>query len=492
MKNRYSKMAFLALFIFSSFYSFSQEEVASEIFENYEEYKEPSLKERRITRSDIQPLIEKWKDHPAVDVQKVGTSIEGRELTLLSIGTGEKDVFLWSQMHGDESTATMAIFDLLNFLTDDSFSSEKQELLQEVRLHFLPMPNPDGAEKFERRNALGIDVNRDALRLQSPEAKTLKRIRDSLDAEFGFNLHDQSKYYNAEGTPNPATISFLAPAYNHEKSVNEVRGDAMKLIVEMNEQLQKHIPGNVAKYNDDFEPRAFGDNIQKWGTSTILIESGGYPEDPEKQEIRKMNFLAILTALFSIANDEYRSIDIADYEKIPQNDRKLFDLKLKGLEYELLGDTYVLDLGINRDEVAAKENGEFYYRGRVADQGDLSTNYGYETLDGTGFKIVPGKVFPEVQESMEDLEKLDFSSLLEQGYSYVKVRDIPKEKNSTTFPLHVVGENFEVPQHLEPGMNPTFFLKKEGHPGYAVVNGFIYLMKGANPENLIENALIFD
>ena len=59
----------------------------------------------------------------------------------------------------------------------------------------------------------------------------------------------------------------------------------MKIIVFMNDILQKYAPGQVGRYNDDFEPRAFGDNIQKWGTSTILIESGGYPNDIEKQEI---------------------------------------------------------------------------------------------------------------------------------------------------------------------------------------------------------------
>src|SRR5690606_9761697 len=167
-------------------------------------------------------------------------------------------------------------------------------------------------------------------------------IRDSLEADFGFNLHDQSKYYNAETTANPATISFLAPAFNYEKEINDVRGDAMKLIIAMNRQLQQIIPGQVAKYNDDFEPRAFGDNIQKWGTSTILIESGGYLNDPEKQKIRKLNFIAILSALFSISNKDYKDLPVQEYEQIPENDSKLFDLKLTGLNYELLGKDYIL------------------------------------------------------------------------------------------------------------------------------------------------------
>ena len=204
-----------------------------------------------------------------------------------------------------------------------------------------------------------------------------------------------------------------------------------------------------------------------------------------------MNFLAILTALFSIANEDYKSAAISDYEKILQNDSKLFDLKLTGLEYELLGENYMLDLGINRSEVSSEGEQDYFYRGRIADQGDLSTNYGYETVDVSGFKMLPGKIFPEVQENLKALKKLDFSSLLENGYSYVRVKELPDEKNFTTFPVHVVDENFEVPQDLEPGVNPTFFLKKEGHQGYAVVNGFVYKIGEPNPEEHIENALIF-
>ncbi len=239
------KNVLIGLFVIFSSFSFSQS-FESQIIAHYKEFKESSLKERRITYNDIQPLISNLKNNPFFEVQKVGESIEGRDLHLISVGEGDTDVLLWSQMHGDESTATMAIFDIFNFLAADSFQKEKEELLQNIKLHFLPMLNPDGAEKFQRRNTLGIDVNRDALRLQSPEGKTLKRIRDSLEADFGFNLHDQSKYYNAEASANPATISFLAPVYNYEKDINEVRGNAIKLIVGMNQELQKFIPGQVA------------------------------------------------------------------------------------------------------------------------------------------------------------------------------------------------------------------------------------------------------
>ena len=370
--------------------SFAQD-FTDQLFSTYEQYKEPTLQERRIKYADLQPLIARFTANPDFHVQKVGESIEGRDLTLISLGNGDTDIFLWSQMHGDEPTATQAIFDILNFFDSPDFQVEKQQMLSRLKLHFLPMLNPDGAEVYERRNALGIDVNRDALRLQSPEGRTLKRIRDSLEADFGFNLHDQSRYYNAERTPKPATISYLATAYNYEKDINQVRANAMKVIVVMNNVIQKYAPGQVGRYSDDFEPRAFGDNIAKWGTSLILIESGGFANDREKQEIRKLNYVSILSALSTIATESYKDIAIEDYEKIPRNDRKLFDLKITNLTYELLGNNYLLDLGIQRQEIDFAGHSDFYYKSIIVDQGDLSTFFGYETFDASGYTVIPPK-----------------------------------------------------------------------------------------------------
>ena len=450
------------------------EAFTSSLYETYGDYKEPTLDKRRIKHKDLQPLIAKWKEDPAIQVAQVGTSIEGRSLQLLSLGSGDIDVFLWSQMHGNEPTATQAIFDILNFFDGSSFAAEKQDILSRLKIHFLPMLNPDGAEVYQRRNTLGIDINRDALRLQSPEGQTLKKVRDSLDAEFGFNLHDQSTYYNAERTEKPATISYLAPAYNYEKEVNEKRGAAMQVIVYMNNIIQKYAPGQVGRYNDDFEPRAFGDNIQKWGTSTILIESGGYPADREKQEIRKLNYVSILSAIYTIAKGNYKDIPLEDYEKIPENDRKLFDLKIENATYPLLGKDYIMDIGIQRLEVDLEGHNDFWYSSRIIDQGDLSTYYGYETFDGTGYKIIPGKVYPKVLAEVNDMSGTEYIEKFIQGYVYFRISEPLNKITYTPAPFHLISEAYELPDFtIEVGKNPTFLLEKDGQIQFAVVNGFL-------------------
>ncbi len=465
-------------------------DITTSLYESYETYKESSIATRRIKHKDLQPLIAKFKANSKFEVTEVGRSIEGRSLSLISIGQGNIDVFLWSQMHGNEPTATQAIFDILNFLDSSDFKSEKEAILNNLKLHFLPMLNPDGAEVFQRRNTLGIDINRDALRLQSPEGRTLKRVRDSLEADFGFNLHDQSTYYNAERTEKPATISYLAPAYNYEKEINEGRGDAMRVIVFMNSIIQKYAPGQVGRYNDDFEPRAFGDNIQKWGTSTILIESGGYIDDIEKQEIRKLNYVSILSAIYTIAKGNYKEISLEDYEKIPENDRKLFDLKVEKATYELLGESYILDIGIQRLEVDLEDHQNFWYSSRIIDQGDLSTYYGYQTLDASGYVIRQGSVFPKTLNSIDELSDIDALELLKKGYTYIKLNNFPDGLLNSALPLHLIGPNYEVPElRVEVGINPTFLLAKDGEFKYAVINGFLIDLQTGKSN--FKNAMIY-
>jgi hypothetical protein len=466
-----------------------EQDITSNLYATYGKYKESTLDKRRIKHADIQPLINKLSADPKFKVAVVGKSIEGRNLSLISIGTGTTDVFLWSQMHGDEPTATQAIFDIFNFLGSGDFQTEKENILKNLKLHFLPMLNPDGAEVYQRRNTLGIDINRDALALQSPEGRTLKRVRDSLEADFGFNLHDQSTYYNAERTDKPATISYLAPAFNYEKDINEVRANAMKVIVYMNQIIQKYAPGQVGRYNDDFEPRAFGDNIQKWGTSAILIESGGFKNDPEKQEIRKLNYVSILSAIYTIANGDYKNIPILDYEKIPENDRKLFDLKLNNITYHLLGQNYTLDVGIHQMEIDYAANKNFYYSSRVVDQGDLSTYYGYETLEGKGYAVAGGKVYPKTLSSIKEASELKVMDLLKSGFMYVRVENIPKSENYVSFPINIIGKDYKVPEFkMRVGIIPNFILEQQGRPRYAVINGFLIDLESG--EGNFKNALI--
>jgi len=441
--------------------------------EKHQQYRVKSLEDRRVKHRDIQPLIDHYRQKPQFKVQRVGTSVEGRPLHLLSTGTGPTQVFLWSQMHGDESTATMAIFDVLAFLSDPANQAITKPISQKLSIHFLPMLNPDGAEVFDRRNKLGMDLNRDALRLQAPESKVLKRIRDSLQADFGFNLHDQSRNYNAAFTPKPATVSFLATAFNEAKDINETRKKSMQLIVRMNEVLQILAPGQVGRHDDTFEPRAFGDNIQKWGTSLVLIESGGYQNDLEKQVIRRLNFVTLISALSAIGDESYAQEDHQDYFDIPMNDRKLFDLKIKEVNQTWKDWRGVTDIGIQRIEVDDTAHVNFYHKSQIVDLGDLSTYYGYEEFDARGYDLVVGKKYIPQATDPKIPSKTQAIALLKKGYLYWQVAQAPSDVE-VDVPIFLVSPKFVVPDNsLYLGKNPNFLLRKNGLITHAIINGYL-------------------
>jgi len=453
-----------------------EKQLAWDLYYSYENFKEKSLVNRRFKHSDIIPLIEQAKNNKIFKVDKVGTSAEGRDIHLISAGNGKKKVFLWSQMHGDEPTATAAIFDILNFFTaGNEFADFKNFLLANLTISFLPMLNPDGAELFQRRNIFEIDLNRDLIRQQTPEAKLLKNVFDTLKADFGFNLHDQSREYAAGNSINPASISFLAPAPDWEKTITPPRENAMKLIGTMMQILNEFIPGHIGKYSDDYEPRAFGDNFTKWGTSVVLLETGGWRDDREKQFLRKINFIALLTAFASIAGEIYKDQTAEFYESIPKNEELMMDLILRNLKMKKNDHEYLVDIGINFEEKNMNGAKDFYFKASIEDIGDLSVFAGYEEIDLTGYSVEPGKTKPDAVTSIEELKKLNAPELFKEGYTNVLFKSESYLNEFSEFKFNIVLNDIsKIKSSIKVEGEANFIIKKDNEVSYTVVNGFLF------------------
>ena len=472
--------------------SMSQElDFANRLYYEYENYKEPTLTNRRFKHSDIMPLIEQLKSSDIFTVEKVGESVENRSINLITVGHGKTKVFLWSQMHGDESTATMALFDIFNFLSaDDGFNNFRHELFDKCTIYFMPMVNPDGAQLFQRRNLYDIDLNRDAIRQQTPEGRVLREVFDTLKADFGFNLHDQDTHYAAGHGFQSATLSFLAPATDFDKDVNDVRKAAMQVIGKLYSVLSSFIPGHIAKYDDDFEPRAFGDNFQKWGTSTILIESGGWKDDTEKQFIRKLNFMGMLTALKTISVESYKKENLETYDSIPFNEEDIMDLVLRNLKYKVHGSEILVDIGINQEQINTNEAKDFYYKSKIEDMGDLSVYFGNEDYDLKGMEVSEGETYPTKFHDISEIEKLDFVELYLKGYTNVILDSLEFKNNYTKLPINIVGSSHQDNKIIKTEDVPNLIIKKNGKVVYIVINGFFFDIKNLTGE--IHNGLIFN
>jgi hypothetical protein len=246
------------------------------------------------------------------------------------------------------------------------------------------MVNPDGAEFFTRRNAQQIDINRDFLARVSPEAQLLINCRDSINPQFGFNLHDQNTLWSVSDTLKPATLSFLAPATDKENSISEARKNAMLVIADIYNDLNQVLPQQIGLFDDEYEPRAFGDNFQRLGTSTILIEAGGFKLDFEKQEIRKFYFSAILSGLLSIAKKSYLKQELSNYLNIPENSKKIFHILIKNVKI----DEKQISIGINYEEnIVADDFTKTVKNFNIEDIGDLSSYGAYQVFEGQNLRI---------------------------------------------------------------------------------------------------------
>lgn len=437
-------------------------ELASVMY-NYEKYKETSMIGRSTRYENLQGVIKKLEHSSLFKIVKTGSSFNGRDINLIKVGSGKTKVFMWSQMHGDESTSTRAICDLLNFLsTNDDCQTIREKIFNSVSLFIVPMLNPDGAENYKRENAQMIDINRDAIAQQTPEGKLLYKLKNEIQPEFGFNLHDQSSGYSAGLNYKPSTISLLAPPFNEAVEINEIRIRAMKLIVSLYKDLNEIIPGHIARYDDEFEPRAFGDNFTKDGVSTILIEAGGWATDPDREYVRKIYFSALVKSLLTIADKSYEAENESDYFDIPENKERLFDLILRNVLVSRNEKIYKVDIAIKREELFDETSNRIFYKGTIADFGDLSTFFGYDdyNLD---------EHFLELPQIACD-ENMSIENFLKNKIAYIKSSQLKQkwiDKPINTFNL------IEPNLQIELDGLANFFLTKNGQSKFAVINGFL-------------------
>jgi Zinc carboxypeptidase len=326
-------------------------------------------------------------------IEKIGDSMEGRSINSVRVGAGPLGVLLWSQMHGDEPTATSALFDVFEYIRRHRSDPAVQRLLSRLTLHVVPMLNPDGAERFQRRNAQSIDVNRDALRLQTPEGRALKSLRDRVNPRVGFNLHNQGWRTSVGDPPQPASISLLSVAFDKPRTENAGRKLTKQLCAVIRDALEPFASGQIGRYDDEFEVRAFGDNITLWGTPVVLIETGPWPSQEPDGALVRLNFVAIVAALDSLATGQVERADPSRYETLPMNESKVFYVIVRNATV-INGagiPPFTADIGViaTRRVTVAEGKRELQMAMTIDDMGDLSTMGALRTIEATGMTAIP-------------------------------------------------------------------------------------------------------
>jgi len=344
----------------------------------YLKHKERSLFGRYIHSKHIEPLLANLPKPFKVDV--IGQSVNSQNIYSVTIGFGEKKVLIWSQMHGNESTTTKAIFDLLNTLQSDSEVSKA--ILSHFTLVIIPILNPDGAEIYTRLNANLVDLNRDAQQQSQPESRVLKDCFDTLKPNYCFNLHGQRTLFSAGAYNKVATLSFLSPAQDETRIVTDTRATAMAIIAKVAKSLHREIPGQIGIYDDSFNINCVGDTFQSLNVPTILFEAGHYKDDYNREEVRRLVYQSFVIALQAILISDFKTKDVQDYYKIPKNDKLFSDILITNVRF----DNVFKDVAIQYEEQLLGDTIDFIPK--VIKIEKAISGFGHKTINANGNSVL--------------------------------------------------------------------------------------------------------
>lgn len=443
----------------------------------YVSYREDKIVDRRFSMSRHSEILHQIGNSKGFILDTLGYSVESRPIYAVKWGNGPKKVLLWSQMHGDEPTATMALLDLFHFLKEDQQFKDFRKLLSDsLELIFIPCLNPDGAVCYQRRNAMDIDINRDAVELKSPEARILKDVFDTFHPHWAVNLHDQSPYYTSDGISREVYFSFQVPPVDETGTVSGSMIPAGELLGALIGDLQEVLgPGHIAKYPVRYAQNAFGESFQQRAVPTILIESGFKRGDTEKQWLRQQHWLLLVKLIEHIAawNQASEKDDTGKYYQLEECSITYHDIIIEHVTIPFKKGNKTADVGIRRLWKACSPEGALRTVGYIGRIGEPFSLKGDHYLNGKYYQWTPSKLYPDSLAEIQELFELNLSELVKEGYVQFRMRSGPDTcLIDPSFPLAINSQSWTHPKEGQP---LSFFLKSQGGgASYLFHNGYIH------------------
>ncbi|RZQ52253.1 hypothetical protein C1E23_15335 [Pseudoalteromonas phenolica] len=152
------------------------------------------------------------QSHDACEIETLGETLDGRDISLLTIGEpeeGKKKIWITARQHPGETMAEWFVEGLLHKLLDDE-DPHAAALLSKAVFYIVPNMNPDGSVRGHlRTNAVGVNLNREWAEPsleKSPEVfHVLNKMHDT-GLDMYLDIHgDEALPYNfvagSEGIP---------------------------------------------------------------------------------------------------------------------------------------------------------------------------------------------------------------------------------------------------------------------------------------------------
>lgn len=206
------------------------------------------------TPDEIAGIVAGYDALEDVDVQRIGTSLQGRPIHLATVGDGPFEVWIVARQHGDEPTGGEAALLTIEALAhpdaavpDDApqavhdLHRHREELLDRLTLHVVPVANPDGAAAYQRGTATGADPNRDHFAFAHPFSRALREAFWERQPDACLDLHNEGlgdTDYDAFGAEGP-----LMEAETYDL----LREDASLAVREVDAA-----GGNAGSYNENY------------------------------------------------------------------------------------------------------------------------------------------------------------------------------------------------------------------------------------------------
>ncbi|MES2509428.1 MAG: M14 family metallocarboxypeptidase [Pseudomonadota bacterium] len=102
------------------------------------------------------------------------------------LANGRPTVFLVGQQHGNEPAGSEALLVISRELAEGLLRS----LLDRINVVIVPRANPDGASADRRETTNGVDMNRDHLLLNTPEAQALAKLARDYHPTVTIDAHE--------------------------------------------------------------------------------------------------------------------------------------------------------------------------------------------------------------------------------------------------------------------------------------------------------------
>jgi len=256
---------------------------------------------------------------PLIQLTTYGYTTEGRPLPLLVVGrvedpspeavkaTGLTRVYIQGGIHAGEISGKEALLILLREISRGEHAAWTDSLV----LLIAPLYNADGNEQVDlrnrrrqhgpiggmgtRSNAMGLDLNRDQMKLDAPESRSLVKLYTKYDPHLSVDLH------TTNGTHHGYHLTYAPPL--NPNTPPEIDGFLRATwLPEVTERVKEKHGWDMYFYGGTFQPRQGG-------------ELGWYTFDPRGRYVS--NYIGLRNR-FGILGEAYAYATFEDRIRISQ------------------------------------------------------------------------------------------------------------------------------------------------------------------------------